>query len=134
MDSADATTVDGETTQEELSFLVLPFSGMFVARIDVLARELNIPFIFTGKIGFDAIYWDSDKGEADEASGTTFGLHWALQAALELDFFDRRAARALDEEWGINHSFFFFEYFGMEAGGSPTVGGRSWTMGLGLIF
>jgi len=132
--TAKAATVAGEETQEELAFVIVPMTGVAVLRIDVLARELNIPFIFTGKLGLDAISWDSNRGETDEDDGITFGLHWAAQVALELDFFDRQAARALDEEWGINHTFLFFEYFGAEARGAPVVGDRTWSAGLGFLF
>jgi hypothetical protein len=128
-----ASTAD-MATNEKLSFTTIPLTAVAVLRIDVLARELGIPFTFAGKLGFDAIFWDSNKGETDEESGTVFGLRWALQAALELDFFDRAAARALDEEWGINHSFVFFEYYGAEAQGSPVVGDRTWALGLGFTF
>ncbi len=126
-------STDRVTTETDLS--LVPISLVAVLRIDVLARKLNIPFVLTGKIGADYVLWDSNVGSTDSASGGSFGLRWAAQLAFELDFFDRRAARSLDEEWGINHSWLFVEVFGSDAGGdSLPVGDTTWAVGLGFTF
>ncbi|MEY4577076.1 MAG: hypothetical protein RL701_1779, partial [Pseudomonadota bacterium] len=57
------------------------------------------------------------------------------QLALDLDTFEPGGARALDEEWGINHSYVFFEvqHF-FPSAKSLEIGGTSWLLGLGFVF
>ncbi len=132
-----ASTATGAQSGEETHLTLFPLSGMLVLRIDTLARHLRIPFVFAGKIGLDAIVWDSDTGERDDANNISLGLRWAAQVALELDFIQPSSARRLDEEWGINHSFLFFEIFGSGADSTLPLGpqdGFAWTIGLGLIL
>jgi hypothetical protein len=58
-------------------------------------------------------------------------VRWAVQGAFELDFFDIQAARRMDDEWGINHTFLLFEYFESKTKGT---GDRSFSFGLGMQF
>jgi opacity protein-like surface antigen len=125
----------GVATSEDTSLNLVPLNLLAVARIDVLARKLSIPFIFTGKLGYQWMHWTTESGGTDQHSGWSIGLLWAAQIALDLDTFDRRAARTMDEEWGINHSFVFFEFFGFEpSGASLELGDHSWCAGLGFVF
>jgi hypothetical protein len=120
---------------EKSSFTIYPLSFLASLRIDVLARELNIPLVFTPKIGLDAVFYRARTGSETDTSGVSIGLRWAVEFALELDFLERRAARALDEEWGINHSFLFFQLFGSTAKTQLPVGDSlAWTAGLGFVF
>lgn len=124
-----------QRADEETEMRIWPLGLMAVLRIDVLARELSIPLLLTGKIGLDAVVFDINTGANDDASGIAFGLKWSAQVALELDFIRPTRARALDEEWGINHTFLFAEIFGSTAGGSLPVGTNlSWLAGLGMTF
>ncbi len=152
------TLMDGQpvATAEESNLTLLQFPVFGVVRIDALSRLLEIPLVVTGKVGLDMTYWTSSTGESS-ADGLSLGLRWAAQVALELDFFDRQAARSLDEEWGINHTMVFFEFYGSTAGGEtveaadcapdgtacdvaeqslPTrpENGWAWALGLALIF
>lgn len=133
--SASAFSMGTNTRVTETTDLSLyPLSLLGVLRVDVLSRQLHIPFVFTGKLGVDYVLWSSDKGSTSQGSGGSFGLRWGLQVAFELDFFDRRAARSLDEEWGINHSWLFFEGYGSMADSSLPVGDTTWAAGLGFTF
>jgi len=136
--TAGALVVGGdpnERADEETSLILLPLSFTGSLRIDVLARELGIPLVLVGRAGLSAIPWSSSTGEKDEGSGVSVGIRWAAQAALELDFFEPRAARALDEEWGINHSYLFFELYGSTASTSVPMGDPlTWVAGLGFVF
>jgi hypothetical protein len=124
-----------ETTSEETTFSVLPLDLLAVVRVDVLPRKLSVPFILTGKLGYEWAHWSTDSGGEDEHSGWSVGLAWGAQLALDLDSLDSSAARTLDEEWGINHSFFFVELFQFEpSAGSLPIGDRTWTAGLGFVF
>lgn len=118
---------------EESDLTLIPLSLFGVLRLDILPRLLDFPLIFAGKFGIDYVRWDATTG-ANSASGGSFGMRWAVQAGLELDFLDRAAARQLDEEWGINHSFLFFELYGSTADSTLDVGtdGLGWAAGLGL--
>lgn len=130
----DQADFDTETS-EETTFEVIPLNLLAVLRIDALSRQLGIPFNFAGKLGYQWMHWDAESGGSDDADGWSQGVLWAGQVALDLDTFEPRQARMLDEEWGINHSFLFFEIFGFEPGGSSLeIGDTTWTAGLGFVF
>jgi len=133
--SGGALTADGGRAGEETVFKLVPLTLLAVARVDVLARKLRIPLILTGKLGYRWGFWWASTGEQGEDNGNSGGIAWGLQAALDLDFFDLRAARVMDEEWGINHSFLFFEVYGSRTSGDALpIGDTTWTAGLGFVF
>lgn len=133
--SGGAFDMAGNRTDEETSFRLIPVTLLGVIRIDALARNLSIPLILTGKLGYRWGFWSASTGEKTDASGTSGGIAWGLQAALDLDFFDQRAARVMDEEWGINHSFIFFEVYGSRTSGDALpIGDTTWTAGLGFVL
>ncbi|MFZ1863789.1 MAG: MXAN_2562 family outer membrane beta-barrel protein [Polyangiales bacterium] len=115
-------------------FALFPFNILAVLRIDALARQTPVPFVFTGKVGFDNVFFNEDVGSGKQG-GTSHGFGWAAQIALELNFINRRRANALDEDWGINSSFFFFELAGSNANNGAPMGDKLYfTGGLGLTF
>ena len=126
----------GDSTSEETSLEVIPLNLLGVVRVDALPRKLSVPVIFTGKIGYQWARLSTESGGADEEDGWSVGLLWAVQLGLDLDTFEPSAARNMDEEWGINHSFLFFELFGfMPNDESLEIGDDvSWTAGLGFMF
>jgi len=126
---------DGTEATEETSLEIFPLSLLAVARLDVLPRKLGIPIILTGKLGYTWMNWSTETGGSDKASGWSLGLQYAGQIGLDLDTFDLAAARVMDEEWGINHSFLFLEVHGFEpTGESLDLGGMSWVAGLGFVM
>jgi hypothetical protein len=125
----------GSSTSEETSLSVLPLDLLAVLRVDVLARRLSVPFILTGKLGYEWAHWSTDSSGADKHKGFSIGIGWGAQVALDLDSLDGAAARNLDEEWGINHSFVFFELFEfIPSNRSLPIGDRTWSAGLGFVF
>lgn len=132
-----ATAASG-TNVGETGLSVVPMGLVAVWRIDGLARELSIPFVVTPKIGLDFGYWQTGTTGTTDADGWSVGLRWAVQAALELDFLEPRAARRVDQEWGINHTVIFFEFFGSTMGtlgsGLPVGSDLAWVAGLGITF
>jgi hypothetical protein len=126
-----ATDTSGNKTSETTSLTIYPLSALGVLRVDTLARYTSVPLTFAGKIGYDLVRWTAATGKRTDANGLNKGLRWGMQAAFELDFFDHTAARRLDEEFGINHTFVMVEYFGSETKGT---GGRSFSFGLGTQF
>ncbi len=119
---------------QSAKFNLFPLNVMAVLRIDALARETPVPFVFTGKVGFNSVFFNEDVGSG-KSSGRTHGFGWAAQLAIELNFVNRRRANALDEDWGINSSFFFFELAGSDANSRAPFGDNLYfTGGLGLTF
>jgi hypothetical protein len=125
----------GLPTAEKTTFSMLPIDLLAVLRVDVLARKLSVPFILAGKLGYQWAHWNAQDGKATPVSGWSVGTRWAAQVALDLDVFDQKAARRMDEEWGINHSSLFFELFGWKPSPrSLPLGSTAWTVGLGFAF
>jgi hypothetical protein len=128
-----ADTSCGGSTQTA-KFSIFPLNTMAVLRIDALARQTPVPFVFTGKVGYTNVFFNEDTGSGKQA-GRSGGLGWAAQFALELNFINPRRANSLDEDWGINSSFFFFELAGADANSRAPVGDKLFFMGgLGLTF
>jgi len=129
----DRTT--GAATREEAQLEIFPLSLLAVARLDAFARQLGVPFIVTGKLGYTWMHWSTETGGADNASGWSLGFAYAAQLALDLDSLDQGAARVMDEEWGINHSFLFLELHGFEPNDdSHPLGDMTWALGLGFVM
>jgi hypothetical protein len=128
-ESAELPACVPSTQQAKLN--IFPLNVMAVLRIDALARETPVPFVFTGKVGFNSVFHNENIGD----SGRSHGFGWAAQIALELNFINERRANALDEDWGINSSFFFFELAGSDTNSRASMGDNLYfTGGLGLTF
>lgn len=119
------------TSGEETELTLYPMSLLAVLRVDALARYTVVPVTFAAKLGSDFVRWKATTGDATDGNGLNVGLRWGLQAAFELDFFDEKSARRLDEDFGINHTFILFEFFESKTRGT---GDRSFQFGLGLQF
>ena len=125
----------GDETSEETEFSMQPLALLATLRVDALARKLSVPFIVTGKLGYQWARWSTESGGSEDADGWSVGLLWAAQLALDLDAFEPSAARGMDEEWGINHSFLFFEMYGFNpSADSLPIGNTAWCAGLGFTF
>ncbi|MCX7807655.1 MAG: MXAN_2562 family outer membrane beta-barrel protein, partial [Deltaproteobacteria bacterium] len=105
--SSASSNVSGNTGMS-----LLLFTALLSLRVDGMARHLGFPLVLTPKLGLDCGYFQTGTSGALQADGWSFGIAWGAQIAVELDFLERRAARRLDEEWGLNHSEVFFELYG----------------------
>lgn len=137
--NGDATTTSSTTNVGGTGLSLIPITILASVRIDGLARHASFPLIFTPKIGLDFGYFQAGTSGVTQAEGWSVGLDWGAQVALELDFLDRRSARRLDEEWGLNHSEIFFELFGSTMGSFsdrqlPLGTSLAWAAGLGFTF
>jgi len=96
---------------------------------------LGIPLIVAARVGWGWYHWDTNTGLVNDAAGWSLGPYFSGQLALDLDTFEPGGARALDEEWGINHTYVFGEisHF-LTTSKSLPVGGTNWTAGLGFVF
>jgi hypothetical protein len=125
----------GMPTAEETTLALVPLAGTATIRLDLLPRRFGIPVIFGARIGWQWTHWDTNTGARDDAEGWAIGPVIAGQVALDLDTFEPGGARALDEEWGINHTFLFGEVFHFApTSRSLQVGGTHWMVGLGFVF
>lgn len=121
----------GSSSGETTEFTIYPMSLLAVLRVDALARYTVVPLTFAGKLGYDLVRWKATTGSSKDGDGLNMGLRWGAQAALQLDFLDRKSARRLDADFEINHTFLLFEYFGSR---TKSTGGTSFQFGLGLQF
>jgi hypothetical protein len=125
----------GSTVTEKTTFTIVPLTALGTLRFDALPRKLHIPFILTGKVGWEWASWSTSTGTITDASGWAVGPVFAGQVALDLDTFEPSAARMMDEEWGINHSFIFLEMYSFNPlRKSLPIGTTTWALGLGFIF
>ncbi len=115
-------------------FTLFPLNALAVLRVDALARKTPVPLVFTGKVGYNTVFFKESVG-GGESRGRSHGFGWGAQVALELNFVNPRRANALDEDWGINSSFFFFEIAGSDANNRAPVGDKFYFYGgVGITF
>lgn len=142
--SPDGTTPSTSTTRagSETSITLIPLSLLAVYRFDWPAHRFRIPLVPFVKIGINYTIWwiDLDGNTAsyngDEAKGGTFGWQFNGGAALLLDVLEPKAAKMLDVELGINHSYLFFEFVHVARFGSTklNVGDTTWNAGIAFEF
>ncbi len=139
--SGTATKVSDGTPSPEMTFLrIMPMYGVGVFRLDFLARETAIPLVAYGKAGLGYGLWWSGNDIDTKAKGHTWGTHFALGGMLLLDALDEHAAVELDNEWGINNTYFYFEWmmanldgFGHTGDHSVLhIGANTWVLGLAI--
>ncbi len=135
--SGTAPAIPPSLQGEPESFMTMPIYIVAVLRFDTLARELGFPLVITPKVGLDIVYWTTGTAAMSQ-NGWSVGPRFAGKVSLELDFLEPRAARQLDEEWGVNHSEVFFEPWysmaGSLIGSQLNVSGWGWVAGLGFTF
>lgn len=125
---------------QESTLNIMPMYAVGVLRVDVLAREVGIPLVPYGKLGFGyALWWVNDgvsTASTDEGivgRDTSSGTHMALGGMFLLDVLDPGAARAMDSETGINNSYLFFEWSSSNFDGPQmNVGSSNWVTGLAI--
>ncbi len=122
-------------TTEKVKVNLFPVTAYALLRLDTLARHTPVPLVFTGKIGYDSVFFVAKKNNSTEGKGRSSGLRWAAQVAIELNQLSPKRARALDDDWGINSTNLFFEMFGSDANSKLPLGDKfAWMAGLGLTF
>ena len=139
---SDSSERSAGTTKIEL----VPISLLAVYRFDWLARRLSIPLVPFAKAGFNYTIWRIKRGDGstasvdgDDASGGSAGFQFNLGMALQLDVLEPSAAKTLDSDMGINHSYVFIELVHCTADGFGSdeklnVGDTTWQAGLAFEF
>lgn len=130
------------TTGSETSLTLLPMSLLAIYRFDWPAEKWRFPIVPFVKFGVNYTIWwiNIDDNTAtyngDEASGGTFGWQLNVGGALQLDILEPSAAKTLDVELGINHTYLFFEmvHVGKLGGDKLDVGDTTWNGGIAFEF
>jgi hypothetical protein len=149
----NGSTLSGEST----SLTIYPTYGVAVLRIDVLSRELHVPFVPYLKAGFGLAFWEASNtagvskyaptnskgattGPSVTGEGNSYGEQLAIGMAIDLNFLDRRTSQGFDNATGVNHTFIFGELqdynltSSTNPGGAMYVGNQNWLVGLGFEF
>jgi hypothetical protein len=139
---------------DETALNILPLELLLVYRFDVLALRYKVPLVPYFKIGLAYYIWwiengggflsiseftDPATGKKSSGYGGTFG--WVLKPGISLllDVLDPPAARTIDAELGINHTYVFAElnYLNIDGFGSSdklTLSDLTWNVGLAFEF
>ena len=111
----------GDTT----ALNIVPLSMLAIYRFDYLALRYHIPFVPYFKIGLAYYVWWIENGggflsvaqftpagSAQSQGGWGGTLGWVMNpgGAFLLDVLDPSAARTIDAELGINHTYLFCEF------------------------
>lgn len=138
----------GEDSAQSTYLTIMPMYAVGVLRVDVLARDFEVPIVPYGKLGLGMGLWraSTDNGLSTAPDGTvgkgrTWGTHMALGGMFLLDILDRSAALGFDEEVGVNNSYLFAEWQWANLDGQVIekrpqmhVGTSGWIVGLALEF
>jgi hypothetical protein len=131
----------GNRSAQDTTLSIMPMYLVGVLRVDVLAKETVIPFVPYAKAGFGyAMWWagDGDGAAYDDngniGHGSSYGFQFALGGMLMLDFLDRTSAVEMDNSTGVNHTYFFLEWYRSQlgTGDQMKVGTNTWVLGLTL--
>jgi hypothetical protein len=128
----------GQRSGEDTGLTIFPLYLVAVLRADYIARETPIPLVPYIKFGLGAAPWRITNGGGtarvgDSAgSGISVGPQFALGGMFLLDFLDPASAMNLDNEVGINNSYFFMEWYDSKLGlgNQLEVGTNTWVLGL----
>ena len=131
-------TGTGARAGENTGLMIIPMYVLGVLRADVIAKQTPVPLVPYAKLGLGSAIWRITNGggtaRADNlaGSGISWGPQFALGGMLLLDFFDTNSAKDLDNEVGINNSYFFMEWSvsKLGAGNQLEVGTNTWALGL----
>jgi hypothetical protein len=147
LDTGDGTSpsTSSKRSASETSITLIPLSLLAVYRFDWPAIKFNFPLVPFVKFGLNyTIWWIDVDGKTasyngDEAAGGSVGWQFNAGAALLLDVLEPKAAKTLDVELGINHTYLFFELAHVAADGfgsetSLNVGDTSWNAGIAFEF
>lgn len=123
----------GDTT----ALNIVPLSIMAVYRFDYLARRWKVPFVPYVKVGLAYYIWWIENGggflsiaqftppgstSSQGGWGGTFGWVANPGGAFLLDVLDPPAAKTIDAELGINHTYLFCEFHYADISGFGAAG------------
>lgn len=128
----------GGESRQRTSLWVMPMYAVAVLRVDVFAREWDVPLVPYGKVGLGFALWDAGESvRGRSAQGSDFGPQFHLGGMLHLNSFAPQAALDMDNTTGVNHAYLFFEWFWSDLdsfGTGMQVGTSSWVAGLAIEY
>jgi hypothetical protein len=117
-----ARDADGEATEDEIGFNLMPLTLSVVYRFDWAASRFGFPLVPYGKAGLSAgLWWATDadddvttatdaSGRSRRGSGVTFGWHAAGGLMFLLDVLAPGMAASMQDEAGVRNTYLFAEY------------------------
>jgi hypothetical protein len=125
---------------EETNLAIMPMYGVAVLRVDEFVRNMGIPLVAYGKAGIGYGLWWTGNDLETVRRGHTWGTQFAFGGMFLLDVLDTRAAFEIDNEWGVNNTYLFFEYMMSNLNDFKSsndtsvmrIGSNTWMAGLAL--
>ncbi len=140
----------GGPSGDDTTLAVYPMSLLAVIRFDVFNRMWKIPLVPYGKFGVGYALWrasspdgtaraTNDAGKVIAGAGHTVGFEYMAGLAFDLNCLDPQSALQLDNNLGVNHTYIFGEFTGLNLNGiaqkNPLrLGANTWTVGLAFEF
>ena len=145
-DGIQLSTSNERSAAGETSLKLLPLAVLGLYRLDYFADRFRFPLVPFFKFGFNyTIWWSTapdgsvESFDGEKAMGGTFG--WQINAGVSflLDVLEPSAAKNLDVDLGINHTYIFFEFVhvaadGLGADNKLHVGDTTWQGGIAFEF
>ncbi len=137
---------------DQTALNIVPLSLLAVYRFDYLAERWRIPFVPYFKIGLAYYIWwiengggflsiaqytNPTTGAKDSGFGGTWGWVMNPGGAFLLDVLDPTAAKTIDSELGINHTYLFCEFHYADISGFGASGKMNlsdMTLNAGIAF
>lgn len=119
-----------DTPPENFTFLMLPNTASAIYRLKFSDKQPILPYAEAGA-GYFTFMEFGDDGRAPKFAGAP-ATFVAGGAAILLDWFDTKAIRDLDREYGINHVYLTAEY--REVIGFTNYDFTSRVIGGGMLF
>lgn len=128
-----------ERSASDTDFTLFPLAALAIYRFDYAADRWHFPLVPFFKIGLNYTFWWMGSPEGTDLSGGTFGWQLNAGAAFLLDVLEPQAARSLDVDLGINHSYIFFEFTRISADGFGSsdaliLSDTTWNAGIAFEF
>lgn len=103
---------------DDTTFNIMPFILQVVYRWDYAARKWHVPLVPYVKGGAVYSIWWIEKADRDlarfssggKARGGTFGYQVNAGLSFQIDMLEPSAAKRMDQESGINHTYIFVEF------------------------
>ncbi len=136
--------ITGGSSGDRTAFRAIPTSAVLTYRLDTLGPGgYALPLAPYVRFALERYnWWITNGAGATTQTGATNGWSAALGLCLLLDFLDPDAAREMDRNAGINHTYLFTEVRKTKVDdfGSSTSwnlsdrGNQSWAFGLLFVF
>ncbi|MBZ0271564.1 hypothetical protein K8I61_05985 [bacterium] len=129
-------TSTGDKTQEKFKLHAAPAELGLLYRLAFVPDQIVVPYVGAG---YALTYWFEEKLDSSSKNrGLLNG--WVGQAGLMvlLDNIEKRSSGRLESDWGINNTYFFYQFKYLAAddfgGGDDTFDLTSMAHSIGVLF